>query len=413
MKAKTVRNLSAALVSIFIFALFILVGGLLYYYRQGITNAENIIASLIDREMEFPSLTENTVLPDRLTKKLDTALSLNENLAAISVTVDNNLVYAKQKIANEVIENTDDSILASSSLFLKTFTTNFTTENGANGIVSAAIYVLNQEEIFKSARIAFLMILAATLATIILIVYTKLYPDKGNTAHSQIPDEENDPDEINTEQKKVEPEPGQPVPVPVQLPKESLQIPHEAVTQPVFQSTLSAETDSKPNTNFFSDETGFLRETYIEQVLDPMLINAASRNEDIAFLLILIPGLDRASETGKEVCKSILEQFKSKERIFEYGSDSFAAILQNSDAEKAVAEASELYLTLNAKVTETDPPPEIRIGIATKAFRTTVAASAMLDEARQAIARAAINPDTPIVALKINPEKYREFIENE
>jgi GGDEF domain-containing protein len=180
-----------------------------------------------------------------------------------------------------------------------------------------------------------------------------------------------------------------------------------------FQSAPSVELVDKPNTSFYSNETGFMRETFIERVLDPMLINAAPHNEDIAFLLILIPGLEKKSEIGEEVCKGILEQFKSRERIFEYGSDSFAAILQNSDAEKAVEEATLLYLTLIEKVGTLEPIPEIRIGIATKAFRTTVAAETLLAEAKKAVMRATENSDTPIVAFKINPEKYREFIENE
>jgi GGDEF domain-containing protein len=386
MKAKTVRNLSAALVSIFIIALFILVGGLLYYYRQGLNNAESILSALIEREMDFSALDANAVLPDQLTKKMDTALNLNENLAAVSITINNNLVYAEPFPSQFFDEN---KTLTVPSVLLKIFSADFTAGNGATGVASAAIYVLNPEEIFKSARIAFLMILAATLAAVILIVYTKFYLDKSPAP----PVEEPDTEDSGAEQDEITGET-------VSFPVEPAQIPEEPVQPPA-------------NTLFYSGETGFMREAYIEQVLDPILINAASHNDDIAFLLILIPGLDRASLIGVEVCKSILEQFISKERIFEYGSDSFAAILQNSDAEKAVAEASQLYRTLNEKMAALEPLPEVRIGIASKAFRTTVAASVMFDEAKQAIARAGINPDTPIVALKINPEKYREFVKDE
>jgi GGDEF domain-containing protein len=413
MKAKTVRNLSAALVFIFIFALFILVGGLVYYYRQGINNAERIFSELFESETDFYLLNENTALPEQLKKSLDTQLSINDNLAALSITIDNNPVYANPVSSQFFAENNDGNALTAPPFLLKTFSTDFTTENGANGVASAAIYILNPAEIFKSARIAFLMILAATLATIILIVYTKLYPDKTSTAPHPDTDTADEPPlsdaESDIEQDEI-------VPEPIQItPQKSEQIPNEQGEIPpiAFQSDPSSEIVNKPNTGFYSNETGFMRETFIERVLDPMLINAAPHNEDIAFLLISIPGLDRKSETGEEVCKSILEQFKSKERIFEYSSDSFAAILQDSNAEKAVAEASQLYLTLNEKVGALESVPEIHIGIATKAFRTTVAASALLAEAKQAIARAVENPDTPIVAFKINPEKYREFVGNE
>jgi GGDEF domain-containing protein len=154
-----------------------------------------------------------------------------------------------------------------------------------------------------------------------------------------------------------------------------------------------------------------MREIFIERVLDPILINAASDNEDVAFILINIPGLARSSATGTEVCACILEQFVSSERIFEHGNDSFAVILQNSDEAEAIQIASGLYRKLSEIISGSETVPVISIGISSKAIRDSVAAATLLMEANQALSRAIENQDTPIIALKINPEKYREFRE--
>jgi GGDEF domain-containing protein len=258
------------------------------------------------------------------------------------------------------------------------------------------ISILNPREIFKSARIAFLMILAATIATIILIMYAKIYPEQ----NKEVPQQKNEP-ELDVQLLESAP------PDARTLQDLPLEIPEEL---PDFEIS-PRETGGL----FYSLETGFMKETFINQVLDPILISADSYNEDIALLIVSVPGLDRISSEGEDLSRCFLDQFQSKECIFEYQNDGFAVIMRNTDIEKAVQEAEALYITLNEILNPEGTngqrePVEIGMGISTKTFRTALGASHLFSEARQAVARALENDETPIVALKINPEKYQEFL---
>ncbi|MDR3283628.1 MAG: hypothetical protein LBS97_00420 [Treponema sp.] len=399
MKAKTVRNLSAALVCVFVFAVFILIGGIFYYYRQGLENAQKIFDALSSTDLIVPE--GGAGLSEALTRKLDEQVALNENLVALSIRIGNKLVYANPYPGEFFTAGTNGIPELTSRRWTERI---FTASTGRAGIISAAISVLNPAEIVKSAGIAFIMVFAATIAAIVLIVYIKLFPEKIRDTETEPLDTDGQATIVNMEDFNETAEPTL---------SGELDVLDDGETVGVDQDTDVFFPDAMPSPRggFYSPETGFMREEYIGQVLDPALISAAPHNEDIALLIIRAAGIDRISSLGTELCALILERFKSKERIFEYRADGFAAIMLNTDVDTALEEAEALYVELTEKTAALDPPPEIGIGIATKAFRTTIAASRLLTEARQAIARALENPDTPIVAFKINPEKYREFME--
>jgi GGDEF domain-containing protein len=385
LKTKTVKNLSTALVCVFIFALFILIGGFVYYYRHGLKNADEIFSALIEKVTAFSETTDNTLFQEQI-ESLDTLLALNDNLEAVSIRIGDTLVYGAPT-------------LQAQPFLLKIFSKDFITSGNASCVVSAAIHILHPAEIFKSAIIAFLLVLTATVASVILIVYTKRYPSQDKNADATPSLRRESTTVVHIEKNDTE----------KQEESEPLTFHAESISKPEHENV--PEPFAKRDSNFYSSETGFMRETFIERVLDPILINAASDNEDVAFMLIDIPGLDKTSLTGKEVCACIFEQIGSRERIFDHGIDSFAAILQNSDAAKAIEEATQLYRSISEKLGDVDPVSDIHIGIATKAFRRSVSAATLSAEARQAIAHAGENTETPIVAFKVNPEKYHELVE--
>jgi hypothetical protein len=200
MEAKTVKNLSAALVCIFIFAVMILVGGLTYYYRRGVENADHVFSSIVERitstnqgaeEQEPDAPLER--IPQDVALSLDDAVDLNANLAALSVKISGHVTYARPLTSQYFAPGPDGApTISGSSVMLKTYEMSFTAR-GAPVMVTALIYILQPTDIFKSARIAFLMVLAATLASIILLVYLKLYPTENPALVRQPKKEDNPP----------------------------------------------------------------------------------------------------------------------------------------------------------------------------------------------------------------------------
>ena len=95
--------------------------------------------------------------------------------------------------------------------------------------------------------------------------------------------------------------------------------------------------------------------------------------------------------------------------IFEFDKNGFAAILQDTNLDEAMKKAEEIFKGTKSILTEYDVLKPISIGITTRTSRL-ISSERMIEEAQAAVSRAINNNEDPIVAFRVNPEKYREFI---
>ena len=159
----------------------------------------------------------------------------------------------------------------------------------------------------------------------------------------------------------------------------------------------------------FSPVTGFGWEEYLEDRLDSELIRSASSEEDITLMMIRIKDFDTESPNAQEFYDIIFSYIQFKDMIFEYGNDGFSCIVHNMTIDAALKFAEEIYEQLNEKLKELGMDNEIGIGISTRSFRL-IPAKRIFTEAQEALQRAFLDPDTPIVAFRVDPEKYRQYI---
>lgn len=159
----------------------------------------------------------------------------------------------------------------------------------------------------------------------------------------------------------------------------------------------------------FSPVTGFGWEEYLEDRLDSELIRSASSEEDITLMMIRIKDFDTESPNAQKFYDIILSYIQFKDMIFEYGKDGFSCIVHNMTIDAALKFAEEIYEQLSEKLKELGMDNEIGIGISTRSFRL-IPAKRIFTEAQEALQRAFMNPDTPIVAFRVDPEKYRQYI---
>ena len=159
----------------------------------------------------------------------------------------------------------------------------------------------------------------------------------------------------------------------------------------------------------FSPVTGFGWEEYLEDRLDSELIRSASSEEDITLMMIRIKDFDTESPNAQEFYDIILSYIQFKDMIFEYGNDGFSCIVHNMTIDAALKFAEEIYEQLSEKLKELGMDNEIGIGISTRSFRL-IPAKRIFTEAQEALQRAFLDPDTPIVAFRVDPEKYRQYI---
>jgi GGDEF domain-containing protein len=159
----------------------------------------------------------------------------------------------------------------------------------------------------------------------------------------------------------------------------------------------------------FSEKTGFGWESYLEPRLDSELIRASSSEQDLALVLIKIAGIEHYPAYTEFISKVLLEAFKFRDLIFEYGQDGFACIYQDLNVEKALTLAEELYIALDEILKNCDV--KIAIGISTRSLRI-IPGTRILKEAQQAIDKALTEKEDPIIAFKANPDKYKDYVYN-
>ena len=162
----------------------------------------------------------------------------------------------------------------------------------------------------------------------------------------------------------------------------------------------------------FSAVSGFGWENYFEPRLDSELVRAASSEQDVSLFMIKLPELNKRSEAAEEIYQVILDFFKYRDMIFEYKDDSFAGIHINMNLENAINYAEQLFINLYSIFERYNLASKIGIGISTRSMRL-VPGNRLIGEAEQAAEKALEEESMPIVAFKVNHEKYRDYISEE
>lgn len=183
--------------------------------------------------------------------------------------------------------------------------------------------------------------------------------------------------------------------------------------QPIFPQENDGEHISEPAASepagLFSPITGFGWESYLEERLDSELIRSASAEEDIGLMMIRIQGMDRTDPRSNAIYEKLLEFYKFRDLIFEYGQDGFSCIVHSINVDGALSLAEDVYLALSKVLEENGMNNEIGIGISTRSFRL-IPGKRIFMEAEQALIHAFEDSDTAIVAFRVDPEKYRKYI---
>ncbi|MBO7174698.1 MAG: hypothetical protein J6V57_03000 [Spirochaetaceae bacterium] len=186
---------------------------------------------------------------------------------------------------------------------------------------------------------------------------------------------------------------------------------HEPVQESVESPEVTAESSdvSSEPAGLFSPVTGFGWEAYLEERLDSELIRSASSEEDIGLMIVRIQGLDKTDQRNKAIYDTLLEFYKFRDLIFEYGNDGFSCIVHSINVDAALDLAEQVYVALSKILKDNGMDNEIGIGISTRSFRL-IPGKRIFEEAEQALIRAFADLETAIVAFRVDPEKYRQYI---
>lgn len=172
--------------------------------------------------------------------------------------------------------------------------------------------------------------------------------------------------------------------------------------------TVNSEAIEKVR-GLYSPITGISWQEYLPEYLESELRRAASSEQDIALVIMKLEDFTLESMIGKKISALLIDFIKFRDMIFEFDNNGFAAILQDTNLDEAMKKAEEIYKGTKNILTEYDISKSVSIGITTRTSRL-ISAGRMIEEAQAAVNRAIKNNEDPIVAFRVNPDKYREFI---
>lgn len=167
----------------------------------------------------------------------------------------------------------------------------------------------------------------------------------------------------------------------------------------------SDSSESNPS-GLFNPVTGLGWESYLDTRLENEINRAISSEIDISVFIINIPNLERESEESIKVSEYLSLQFQFKDLLFEYKNDCIVAIKISMNLDDALNFADKIH----AEIMQIINQKECYIGISMRSIRI-VSSERLLNEAWAALEHAKQEEDSPIIAFRVDADKYRQFLE--
>jgi hypothetical protein len=152
-------------------------------------------------------------------------------------------------------------------------------------------------------------------------------------------------------------------------------------------------------------------EEYTHERLDSELQRCASNEQDLVLLCIEYKSSCLPYEGFyRRLAQDAVDFFSSRDMVFEKGSRGISVIDPNIDLEAAFAKSIEFHQRCLQKYPDVfTSRPDLCIGLSSRSGRI-IDARRLVFEAAEALEKAHVDPFSPIVAFKSDPEKYRAFI---
>jgi hypothetical protein len=158
-------------------------------------------------------------------------------------------------------------------------------------------------------------------------------------------------------------------------------------------------------------------ETLFKEKLDAELGICSIADNDLALILMelsLTAGFDAGddAEVKRKVSGRAGQFFERQDSVYERAGRSFAIILSGVELEEAFSKARQFHNLIITEMPDLFPHKnDLRIGVSSR-NRRLIRANRLLLEASRALDKANLEPQSPIVAFKSDPEKYKAFVQS-
>ena len=327
-------------------------------------------------------------------EKLRDMIKQNEYIAAVTIKSETNTFFA-YPLSSKYISSTSASpeiYVTSPTLIVRS--TDIPYNDTTNTEVQAAIYLIKPSKIFDYALYSFYIIAGGTFLALLILLLTRKRKKTNKSVSVQeetliqadnadnIVSDSNRPQEVTSKRR---------------------------ITDPIKQKEAVKTIDPM---GLFSPATGISWESYLETRLDAELVRAASSEQEFSIINIRVENLPHNHPCAKEIASILIETFNFRDLLFEFGDDSYICVLPNVDLNKTLSISETLYQELKQTISSFNLVNQLVFGISTRAMRL-VSGIRLVKESIEAVNKALEEPELPIVAFRVNAERYKQFLTEE
>ena len=421
-------NLIALIIgSVFLMAIIYLFAGIASDRKNGSSRADDIFQTLLENTVNSVTVYGE---PDSYSFKESFIKSAGnfKNYKNLTLFINGEKVYSypPQNKANSV-SNADS----------RRYKQDIVSGNGKFITIQADIYTVRPGSIYLHSRIAFIIIFIGTVASILILFLVKagetdeedeeiVITSPFNELKEENPLDEDDVSDnssyevknnkdfsISFEDETPEPEtPKEKVQNTVPEPSEEAK--KEAVTEASDNGTVAEETVSlmaaAPEAPAEAENSlPYLPESQLNAALEEELVLAASSEQDFSVFVIKVENIPNEDDSGNALSHCIKETASSNGTVFQFENDSYVLLLKNTSLDESLTVSETLYAKLNALLKTQNLTVPVTIGISARTGRL-ISAERLFTEAFEA--RKHADNESPVIAFRVNPEKYRDFILN-
>lgn len=405
MKIKTIKTCTKLIAFIYVITILFYSFSLVFEFKLGKKNAAKELNSIT--RIIYLTLRECSPEDESFVQEIKRFENNFTNIQNLKLIYKDKIIYEYNSKYQNIFTNENSPLLYGKSTNL---------EYGQNQIIQviANFYLIKPSSIHKKGLISSIIIFFTIIFNLIILYKSKnieeddeenFEVDEWNQIEDRYEEFENVSENLISAENLSEEE--------IKISSEENQVSDE--TFPNFEERSKDENKSETEeiiseekNGFYCENTKFSNYQYLNQKLEDELLYSASNEIDLAILNFEIDKINWENEQGKKISTLILEKVRFNDMIFNYKNKGFIALFRDLNTDKAFEKAEEIYLKIKEELSEN----KIYCGISTRGQRL-ISNTRILKEAEEALNRAKNTNENNIIAFKIDPEKYMNYLKKE
>ena len=390
MKTKHIKIAQALIAVIFVFAVAYFILGIMSDKKAGPGKVQERFDTFM---METATLSA---------KYEPNSPNFNGEFTQLLTRYRNDFAYLRLDVNNKKIYEYPAEGFQASETVTESLTRNTTTLLGNTLTVTASMLAISQTAIYNYAKVSFILILTGTIAAVVLLFIIQMTAAPRYRRLKKTDDDfmaEDDVISISDEKEEDE---------------ETAE--NDDDFDPISameEENRETAKDTEEDILSFEDETETVSsaarpQALLEAELQTAISRSAQEEADLSLLIIRINPFREDADSTREVAAMLSERMGNQGVTYGYN-DGFALMINNTNLDSALAIAQSLYGAMDKKLNEDNSGSRLAIGLSSRSERI-ITAQRLITEAEQAVLHAADDKDSPIIAFRVNPEKYREYM---